>query len=166
MPGREKHKYVGAAAGVGLAAYKAHGQPKQYFLIEIIGGGLGGMVGGMAPDWLEPAVSSWHRGVCHSVGVGWVMYAQQLLASWANVCRENAAKCRIVPQVEDVHTGEWIPIKRTPLQQAWAEICEFVWILMAGFLNGLAGGYVSHLLLDAMTPRGIPLVGGRASLKL
>ena len=55
---------------------------------------------------------------------------------------------------------------RPDLQQAWAEICEFVWILMAGFLNGLAAGYVSHLVLDAMTPRGIPLAGGRASLRL
>jgi LexA-binding, inner membrane-associated putative hydrolase len=168
MPGKETHKYVGAAAGVALAAFEAHGQPKNYFLIEMLGGALGGMAGGMAPDWLEPAVSSWHRGVCHSAsaGVSCIVYVQQFLANLADACRKNAAQCRVVPQVEDVHTGQWIPIKRTPLQQAWAEIGEFIWTLLAGFLNGLTAGYVSHLVLDATTPRGIPLLAGRASLKL
>jgi membrane-bound metal-dependent hydrolase YbcI (DUF457 family) len=43
---------------------------------------------------------------------------------------------------------------------------EFIWILLAGFLNGLAAGYVSHLLLDATTPLGTPILGGRAALKI
>jgi hypothetical protein len=124
------------------------------------------MVGGMAPDWLEPAVCSWHRGVWHSASAGAVLiYAQQTLANCASICRQNAVQCR-VPQVEDVQTGEWLPIQRTPLEQTWAEISEFIWTLLAGFLNGLAAGYVSHLLLDATTPRGIPILAGRTSLKI
>ena len=167
MPGRETHKYVGAAAGLALAASHAQDQSKPHFWIEMIGGALGGILGGMAPDWLEPAVSSWHRGVCHSASTGGALiYAQQILSSWANLCRENAAKRRVVPQVEDVHTGEWLPLQRTPLQQLWADTREFIWPLLAGFLNGLAAGYVSHLVLDAMTPRGIPLLSGRTALKL
>jgi hypothetical protein len=71
-----------------------------------------------------------------------------------------------MPQIEDVQTGEWTPIQRTSLEQTWAEISEFIWTLLAGFLNGLAAGYVSHLLLDATTPRGIPFLSGRAALKL
>lgn len=166
MPGKETHKYVGAAAGVALAAFEAHGQPKNYFLIEMAGGALGGMVGGMAPDWLEPAISSWHRGVCHSASMGGaIIYFQQILSNWANTCRENAAKCRVLPQVEDVHTGQWIPIKPTPMAQAWADIREFLWTLLAGFLNGLAAGYISHLVLDAVTPRSIPLLGGKTALR-
>lgn len=94
-----------------------------------------------------------------------MIYAQQTLANWASICRQNAAKCR-VPQVEDVPTGEWLPIQRTPLEQLWAEVGEVIWTLLAGFLNGLAAGYVSHLLLDATTPRGIPILAGRAALKL
>jgi hypothetical protein len=166
MPGRKTHKYVGAGAGIALAAYKAKDEPNVQFVIEMAGGALGGMVGGMTPDWLEPAISSWHRGVCHSAGVGEaIIYFQNILANLANACRENAAKCRIVPQVEDVHTGQWIRIEPTPLEQAWADIREFLWTLLAGFLNGLAAGYVSHLVLDAMTPRSIPLLNGRAPLR-
>ena len=167
MPGRETHKYVGAAAGLALAAGQAQQESKPHFWIEMMGGALGGMVGGIAPDWLEPAVCSWHRGVCHSATAGGALiYAHEALANWASICRQNATECRMVPQVEDVHTGEWLPIQPTPLQQVWSEICEFIWTLLAGFLNGLAAGYVSHLLLDAATPRGIPILAGRAALKI
>jgi hypothetical protein len=38
MPGKETHKYAGAAAGLALAAYKAPEQPKPHFLIEMMGG--------------------------------------------------------------------------------------------------------------------------------
>jgi hypothetical protein len=166
MPGRETHKYVGAAAGLALAAAQAQQESKPHFWIEMMGGAIGGMVGGMAPDWLEPAVCSWHRGVCHSASAGAALiYAQQTLANWASICRQNAAKCR-APQVQNVETGEWLPIKRPPMEQMWAEISEFIWTLLAGFLNGLAAGYVSHLLLDATTPRGIPILAGRAALKM
>lgn len=37
-------------------------------------------------------------------------------------------------------------------------ICEFFWRAAAGFGNGLAAGYLSHLVLDAGTPRSIPLL--------
>lgn len=167
MPGRETHKYVGAAAGLALAAAQAQQESKPHFLIEMMGGALGGMVGGIAPDWLEPAVCSWHRGICHSAAAGGVLVCtQQTLANWAGICRQNAVKCRMVPQVEDIHSGEWLPTQPTSLQRLWSEICEFVWTLLAGFLNGLTAGYVSHLLLDAATPRGIPILAGRAALKL
>jgi membrane-bound metal-dependent hydrolase YbcI (DUF457 family) len=32
------------------------------------------------------------------------------------------------------------------------------WRFAAGFANGLAAGYVSHLALDAATPRSLPLL--------
>lgn len=35
---------------------------------------------------------------------------------------------------------------------------ELLWRLAAGFANGLAAGYLSHLALDAVTPRSIPLL--------
>jgi len=158
MPGRTTHQLAGAIAGVGFAALDAKNQPTPHFCIEMIGGGFGGAAAGMLPDWLEPAVCSWHRGVCHSATAGGaVLYAKATLAQWAQSCRENADQSRVVPQILDVHTGEWLPMPQTPLQKFWAEFCEFVWRFLAGFLNGLAAGYVSHLLLDASTPRGIPL---------
>jgi len=37
---------------------------------EVAGGALGGYVGGLLPDVLEPAISSWHRDVAHSCAAG------------------------------------------------------------------------------------------------
>ncbi len=37
-------------------------------------------------------------------------------------------------------------------------LAELFWCMATGFLNGLPAGYVSHLALDAFTPRGLPLL--------
>jgi hypothetical protein len=162
MPGRRTHQLAGATAGVAFAALEAKSQPDEHFWIEMIGGGFGGYFAGALPDLLEPAICSWHRGICHSATAGTaVLYGRATLAHWAQICRQNADRCRIVPQVEDVHTGAWLPLPQAPLQRICAELGELCWRLLAGFLNGLAAGYGSHLLLDAGTPRGIPLLKGR-----
>ena len=162
MPGRKTHQLVGATAGVAFAAVETKHQPSQHMCIEMIGGGFGGYAAGMLPDWLEPAICSWHRGICHSATAGAaVLYARATLAQWAQICRQNADRCRMVPQVEDVHTGGWLPLPQTPLQQFCGQLGELFWRFLAGFLNGLAAGYISHLALDAATPRGIPLLKGR-----
>lgn len=118
MPDKKTHQHIGAGCGAAFAAFEAKDQPNVYFWIELIGGALGGYSGGTLPDWLEPALGSWHRGVCHSAAAGTaVFFVRSVLANWANICRQNAHKCRIVPQVENVHTGERLPIQRTPMQQ-------------------------------------------------
>ncbi len=83
------------------------------------------------------------------------------LAEWGQICRQKADACQIVPQVENVQTGEWLPIPRTPVEDFMAQLAELFWRLLAGFLNGLAAGYISHLVLDAVVgTRGIPLLFG------
>ena len=37
-------------------------------------------------------------------------------------------------------------------------IAEFVLRIAAGVMSGAATGYVSHLVLDAVTPRSVPLL--------
>jgi hypothetical protein len=166
MPGSKTHKIVGAGAGAAFAAFEAKGQSNEHFWIEVIGGSFGGYTSGTLPDWLEPAISGWHRGPYHSVGAGTaVAYSRPILAQLAQTCRLNADRARLA-QVEDVQTGTWMPIKQHALDQLISQLKELFWRLLAGFLNGLAAGYVSHLVLDAGTPRGIPLLAGKSSLKL
>jgi len=74
---------------------------------------------------------------------GGVLALRATLAELAQHCRNNAARVQNI----DGHF--------------WAGLAELFWRLLAGFLNGLSAGYASHLLLDAMTPRGIPVVAGR-----
>lgn len=165
MPDLKTHKYIGAGAGAVYASYQAKDQPNNAWLLEVIGGGVGGYLGGMLPDKLEPALSSWHRGICHSWTAGGIVVSGSAqLAELAVACRKRAQQCRAIPTAQDSATGVFIPVPRSLLEQMFSQIGEILWTFLAGLLNGLAAGYLSHLLLDSATPRGIPLLGGRAAL--
>jgi hypothetical protein len=167
MPGKMVHQSVGAGAGGVYAGFQAKDQQGAHYWIEVIGGILGGYATSMLPDKLEPAVSSWHRGPFHSATAGGVVVSMsETLAEWAKICRQKADSQRIVPQVENMQTGEWLPLPRTPVDEFIAQLAELFWRLLAGFLNGLAAGYVSHLVLDGgIGSRGIPLLFGHMALK-
>lgn len=158
MPDGKTHKLVGAGSGAVYAAYRAKDQSNRNFWLETIGGGLGGYVGGILPDRLEPAISSYHRDVFHSATAGaGVLRMTDLLLELQAACRENAEKCRAIPMVPQ--NGVFVPIAVDPVSKAMSDIAEMLWLVLAGFVNGLAAGYVSHLALDAVTgERSIPLL--------
>ncbi len=162
MPGCKTHQCVGAMAGAFDAWYQAREKANADLLIETIGGAIGGCVGGMLPDILEPADSSWHRDVGHSVGIGGgVLALRATLAEMAQQCRDTAQQYRAIQMVAVPGLNAFVPPPVDPLAQLFGNLAELFWRLLAGFLNGLSAGYTSHLLLDAATPRGIPLLAGR-----
>jgi hypothetical protein len=167
MPGKIVHQCIGAGAGGVRAGFHAKDQQGAHYWIEVIGGILGGYTTSMLPDKLEPAISSWHRGPFHSAVVGGVVISlSEKLSEWGAVCRQKADAQRNVPQVENLQTGEWLPLPRTPVNEFIAQVAELFWRLLAGFLNGLSAGYVSHLVLDGVVgSRGIPLLFGHVVLK-
>jgi hypothetical protein len=116
---------------------------------EVAGGIAGGWLGAALPDWIDPPTCPNHRhfghGAATTVGIVWmsadaVLRLQQRLRHRANAL----AQAR--------------PYLQNDLARAmnWLEEC-FLRVL-AGFLNGVAAGYVSHLAMDALTPASIPLV--------
>jgi membrane-bound metal-dependent hydrolase YbcI (DUF457 family) len=113
--------------------------------LEMIGGGLGGQVGGLLPDQLEPAISSWHRGTAHSYTLIVLLLDRRAqLLDWVEWCREQGRSCE----------------RRLACEPGSALILQLwiaFWSLAAGFVTGLLAGYVSHLALDALTPHGLPL---------
>lgn len=157
MPDSATHKVVGTAAGALFANYRAKEQTPENSILEVVGGALGGYVGGALPDILEPAISSWHRGVAHSYasGAAVVTASNQLLSKWETACRTNAENCKAILMVP-TPGGGFVPAD--PVKQFLLSLAELFWRLMAGFLNGLAAGYISHIALDAGTPRSIPLL--------
>ncbi|HLJ87775.1 MAG TPA: metal-dependent hydrolase [Candidatus Angelobacter sp.] len=162
MPNCKTHQWVGALAGGLDACYQAQGKPHSDAVLETIGGAIGGYVAGMLPDVLEPAVSPWHRDVGHSVTVGGgVLVLRATLAQWAQQCRDKAQNCSAILMIAVPGTNIFVPASVTPFNQLVSSLAELFWKLLAGFLNGLSAGYASHLLLDAMTPRGIPLLTTR-----
>lgn len=150
MSDGKTHQKIAMASG-GVAALLMSNEKEPWKLIaETLGGVIGGLVGGKLPDIIEPAVHSWHRNVAHSFSTGAVVVgaAAKGVQSWHASCRAKAeawAQRRRDPNL-------------TPTDRALALVAELAWRIAAGLPIGAAAGYVSHLALDAGTPRGIPLI--------
>jgi hypothetical protein len=143
------HLMVGTVSGVGVAAYTARDQQPWDFVAEAIAGGLGGALGSLSPDLIEPAVHSWHHTIAHSymtAAVGTVT-VRRSISSWQARCRTEANRR---DQLRKATSDPWL--------RFWRGLVAFFWRMLSGFAVGAATGYLSHLALDAVTPRGIPLL--------
>jgi hypothetical protein len=164
MANRTTHRRVGRAAGAVYAAHRAKDQKVGHFITESIGGVIGGDIGALAADWLEPAVSSWHRGTAHSCAAGGaVLSLGDILAQAEVFCRAEAERKAIQRSALEMvpHPtlpNVFVPAPGSVLTNLWLLACELFWRAVAGLTNGLAAGYISHLVLDAGTPRSIPLL--------
>lgn len=151
MPNRAEHTRVGVAVGAFFALVFAEQQTQgdSNPLAEVIGGSLGGWLGGIMPDILEPGTSSYHRDFAHSLALAGtsVRYAQ--MAEWQAACRSRAALC-------DTQARSLVVASS---QRSQVELVALFWRVLAGALVGFGAGYISHLVLDGGTPRGIPLIG-------
>lgn len=150
MPRRAVHVQVGVVVG-GLSALALAQQVEQGGVpwAEIIGGLIGGWLGGILPDVLEPGTSSYHRNFAHSFALagGSLRYAR--MAERQAWCRSQAALCDSQARALQVGSRE---------RSQW-ELAAWSWRILAGALVGFGAGYLSHLVLDGGTPRGIPLIG-------
>lgn len=162
MPDGGTHQFVGVLAGGGYAAYRARGQQPADLWPEALGGIVGGLLGGSLPDSIEPATSSWHRDVAHSWAVGGgILALGGMLATFESTCRERAAERQAIAVT--VRNNVLVPAlvdSPAPLAFSFSGfLCQF----LAGFVNGLVAGYLSHLALDATTPRSIPFLTNDAN---
>jgi hypothetical protein len=87
----------------------------------------------------------------------------ELLAGAETFCRQQAdqkAKERKTLQTtpDPQQPNLFIASPNSSLAQLWLSLCEIFWRALAGFANGLPAGYISHLVLDAGTPRSIPFL--------
>jgi membrane-bound metal-dependent hydrolase YbcI (DUF457 family) len=143
-----EHVRAGAVAGGATAAFLARNQPGHFAIAEIFAGSIGGVLGAKLPDVLEPAIHSWHRSSAHSISAagGIALVAVRKLQDWQEYCRKNTAK----------HSAQ-LAMATEPLARMWHSLLILVWSLLAGFAPGVVAGYLSHLAMDACTPRGIPV---------
>jgi membrane-bound metal-dependent hydrolase YbcI (DUF457 family) len=148
MPNRDAHGPVGALSGTTFA-YSAWKQPRPYLIAAAAGGLLGGVVGGLAPDWIDVPTSPRHRAEAHSLSItdtaGYLITEQ--LAAWQEGLRANAQRY-----------GELRVALPDPLPRIGYGILELLFLLLSGFLAGVVGGYASHLVLDSLTPSSLPIL--------
>ncbi len=147
MPNGKVHAGAGIVSGAGFALARSAGEPGSCPPLEALGGAVGGYLGGKLPDWIEPGISSWHRGRAHSVTAGAVIVGlgRDYLTSWENWCRSEAENVRLARMELPQGSGQAIILT----------VYETVLRVLAGLLGGILAGYISHLWLDAGTPRGI-----------
>jgi len=149
MANRRAHSIVGAAFGGTTAFVLARDQDPGHRLMESLGGALGGAWGGRLPDLIEPALHPGHRSVAHALapaGIAGAAVVPRLRAGQQHV-RERAGRCRAR---RDTATNA--------LKQFLWWLAEVACRIAAGAMAGVAAGYASYLLLDAGTPRGLPLL--------
>jgi hypothetical protein len=135
--------------GGGYALTKAQQQTPEYFVLEVLGGLLGGNLGARLPDVFDPPLYPGHRALAHGVVpvVAAGRAAVAALGDWQGHLRAEA--------------GRQVALRAsagTPLERYWHALVEFLCRLGAGTLAGLLAGYGSHVVLDAFTPAGVPLV--------
>ena len=148
MSDRETHLRFGIVAGLGLSAYRARDQQPLHMLYETLGGAVGGYFGGRLPDLVEPATWPGHRQFAHSMtaGTGVILGIKKVLQQWETHWRSRAADYQLKKeQCADNHNEFFVYILK-----------ELALHLVTGFLSGMVGGYLSHLVLDGNSPNGLP----------
>jgi hypothetical protein len=153
------------AAGMGYSAYNAKEQTGLNLFAEMVGGTLGGRIGGTLPDKLEPATSSWHRSIAHSgtTAATVAITARTVLMDWEKFWREKgdeyknrANAATMVPSPLQPNVS--ISVPSDPLMQLLYALGALLCHFLAGLGNGFAAGYVSHIAVDALSPRSVPLL--------
>ena len=149
MADRYTHTRFGQVVGAGTALSRAHALPGRAVVAETIGGGFGGGIAGRLPDVVEPPISPRHRGAAHSVAatLALVTAANRLVEPAQAYCRRQAVEWQVRAAAATDGVARFL-----------AQLLSFLWHAAAGFFAGLQGGYVSHLLLDAQTPAGLPVI--------
>jgi len=149
MPNRDVHLRVGAVSGTAYAAYHAWEQPGPSMLAEAAGGLVGGIGGGLLPDWIDTPCSPRHRAEAHSMSITGTLgyHMNKQLPLWQANLRAEAQRC---VQLSAASTSV--------LPQIGYSALEFIFRFLSGLLAGLLAGYASHLALDSLTPSSLPVL--------
>lgn len=151
MPNKGTHAAVGVMAGVSAAAYVSRRETDGLArALQLVGGAVGGYHGGVLPDVLEPAITPMHRSISHSLALGGG-------GAYAMVKKGEAPVLWAREQVRTLE--EQLAVAVDGWERFWLMLGILAGHAAIGYGVGLAAGYASHLVLDAGTPRSLPLIG-------
>ena len=148
MPRRDVHEVWGMTSGVAAAFLLMPKEDNAGLMAELLGAVVGGNIGGRAADILEPALTPNHRAVAHS-GLAVAALVQLARSGMIAGCRDQSTACQ----------SRALDLSRSAEQRSTDRVHDLLWRVAAGLLIGFIAGYSSHLLLDAGTKRGLPLLG-------
>jgi hypothetical protein len=149
MANFKEHQTIGGLVGGTAALVCARNQPPLLILAEIYGGWLAGQHAGTWADVAEPATSSHHRDFCHALAP--TAYGATL----------------VLPQVDSIQTSlrsqaqacfQLAATTNDGLQQVVNIAAGLLMHVVAGAVPAVPASYLSHIALDASSPRGVPLL--------
>lgn len=149
MPNRPVHLVSSGVAGAVFANYRARQVNAIQPFSEFLGGAAGGLMGGILPDVFDPPTHPGHRSLAHAlipVGAGSTAWIRAL-DGWQARLRGRADEySRLQVRESDPVLKTWYGAVATALR------------MLCGMLAGLVAGYLTHIVLDFATPRGLPLI--------
>lgn len=135
MPNRTVHIPAGVASGATFASVRAINERDEVIYARAIGGLIGGYFGAQMPDIIDPSTNGPnHRSLGHGI------LPNTCAAAYLHRPYENLRRYL------NVRAEEYTLIPSTLMQ------------CLIGVLDGFIAGYVSHLVLDSFTPKGLPLL--------
>lgn len=154
MPNAAAHKALGAVCGMAASNYyvtpflrpeeEENGKPT-LLLTGLMAGGVGGRI----PDVLDPPIHPNHRGIYHSVAMGCIALCGAILTVKAlEYLYQRHCQTRTRsrgPQTTHESSGSSSGIS---LKQA----------AVGAVILALLAGILSHLVADAGTPKGLPVL--------
>ena len=142
MPNRAEHQGIAPTFQAVVEVFRKPALHWRDRLPDLAGAAAGATFGGTLPDLLEPATSPNHRQFAHGV-----------LPATAVAC---FARRQIKEGVEALYRwAEEAPVSGVED----GELPRWMRFAIAGFCRAVSTGYISHLVADATTPRGLPLIG-------
>lgn len=150
MANGKDHMIYGAIAGGACLVLSAVADGHEISWAELIGAIAAGTCAAKLPDFLEPAIHPNHRSFFHSVG--FVGTAGPAFWSFASQKRNEAL--RLAEEYEK-RAKQAQTEQEAQLYRRQAHRYRF----LAGLWLGATAGYLSHLAADALTPKGLPLLG-------
>jgi membrane-bound metal-dependent hydrolase YbcI (DUF457 family) len=150
MPNASTHAIFGVAAGSVYANARSQSHNDTARFLETVGGATGGYLGARLPDILEPAFCPSHRAFAHSITAcgAVIRVGRDQLQDWEGWCRAKAAQ--LLQQSLAYPAGS--------IERVFLHLSATALTILAGALAGFVAGYASHLILDALTPNGLPLI--------
>lgn len=140
MSSGKTHRTVGVAIGVGAVFAHNYIATSEHHFMDYLGAAIGGYIGAKIPDIIDPPTSPNHRSIGHSAVLN------TLLIKWV-LSNIGTFRTYCFKQANEKQNGDG-SINFT------SECYRF----LAGVSLGIIAGHVSHLALDATTPKSLPLI--------
>ena len=150
MPNKNAHIAFGVFAGTVYSLIISMEQKPEHRFIEMIGAAIGGLLGCRFPDIAEPAYHPRHRKFAHSIAAGTmsVVSIKGISEAWVAYFRSAADKLAQNRSFDCISESD----------RNLSIALEILYRLAAGFVPGFIAGYISHLILDAGSPRSLPII--------